>query len=55
MRDLSLKSFLDRVQEELKRKEEARREVHENMRKSIRLSKQAILFSHQGRIDDARW
>lgn len=54
MKDLSLKSFLDGVQEELKSRDEARREVHEDMRKAIRLSKQAILFSHQERLDDAR-
>ena len=51
---MSLKSFLDKIQEELKKKEEVRREVQEDMRKALRLSKQAILFVHQDRFDDAR-
>lgn len=54
MKGLSLKSFLNKFQEELKRREEVREEVQRDMRKAIRLSKQAILFTHQERLDDAR-
>jgi translin len=50
---MSLKSFLAKIQEELKKKDEVRREVQEDMRRATRLSKQAILFVHQGRFDDA--
>jgi len=54
VRDTSLKSLLDRIQEELRRKEEAREEVQRDMRRATRLSKQAILFTHQQRFDDAK-
>lgn len=54
VRDTSLKSILDRIREELRRKEEAREEVQRDMRRATRLSKQAILFTHQQRFDDAR-
>ena len=54
VRGTSLKSVLDRIQEELRRKEEAREEVQRDMRRATRLSKQAILFTHQQRFDDAR-
>ena len=53
MKDMLLKSFLNKVQEELKKKEEVRGEVQADMRRAIRLSKQAILFVHQERFDDA--
>lgn len=49
-----LRSLLDRIQAELKRKEEVKDELRQNMRKATRLSKQAILFTHQERFDDAR-
>lgn len=52
--DTSLRSILDRIQEELRRKDEAREEVQRDMRRATRLSKQAILFTHQQRFDDAR-
>jgi len=54
VKSMSLKSFLAKIQEELKKKEEVRREVQEDTRKALRLSKQAILFAHQERFDDAR-
>ncbi len=51
---MSLKSYLAKIQEELKKREEVKREAQEDMRKALRLSKQAILFAHQERFDDAR-
>jgi len=51
--DVLLKSFLDKIQEELKKKEKIRLEVQADMRRAIRLSKKAILFVHQERFDDA--
>jgi translin len=50
---MSLKSFLAKIQEELRKKDEVRGEVQEDMRRATRLSKQAILFVHQGRFGDA--
>ena len=52
--DVSLKSILDRIQEELRKKEEIRDMVQRDMRRATRLSKQAILFVHQERFNDAR-
>lgn len=51
---VSLKSFLDKIQEELRSTEEAKEKVQRDMRKATRLSKQAILFTHQKRFKDAR-
>ncbi len=51
---MSLKSILDRVQDGLKRREEVREEVQRDMRRATRLSKQAILFVHQERFEEAR-
>ena len=51
--DVSLKPLLDRIQVELKEKEEVKEELQQDMRKATRLSKQAILFAHQERFDDA--
>lgn len=51
---MSLKSLLDRIQVELKEKEEVKDELRRNMRRATRLSKQAILFTHQERFDDAK-
>lgn len=51
---MPLKPFLAKIQEELKKREEVRREAQEDMRRALRLSKQAILFAHQERFDDAR-
>jgi len=52
--DVSLKSLLDKIEEELKKKEEVRQELQRDMRRATRLSKQAILFVHQERFDEAR-
>jgi len=52
--DMSLKSLLDRIQVELKEKEEVKEELRRDMRRATRLSKQAILFTHQERFDDAK-
>ena len=51
---MSLKSLLDRIQAELKEKEEVKEELRRRMRRATRLSKQAILFTHQERFDDAK-
>jgi len=52
--NLSLKSILDKIQEELSKREEVREEVQKDMRRATRLSKQAILFTHQERFENAR-
>lgn len=49
-----MKSILERVQEGLKRREEVREGVQRDMRRATRLSKQAILFVHQERFEEAR-
>ncbi len=49
----SLKALLEEVKRELTTKEEIREEVHDKMRKATSLSKQAILLSHQKRLDEA--
>jgi len=51
---VSLKSLLKNIQEELMKKEEVRQELQRDMRKATRLSKQAILFTHQERFDEAK-
>jgi len=50
---MSLKEFLKKVQDEVKRKEEARQEVQAAMRSATRLSKMSILMTHQKRFDEA--
>jgi len=50
---MSLNQFLKEIQDEVKRKEEARQEVQAAMRSSMRLSKMAILMTHQRRFDEA--
>ena len=52
--DLSLKSILDKIQEELSKRDGVREEVQKDMRKATHLSKQAILFTHQERFEDAK-
>jgi translin len=52
--DLTLKSFIRKIQKELKSKEEAKEKVQKDMRRATRLSKQAILLTHQRRFDDAK-
>jgi translin len=51
---MSLKSILEKIQEGLMKREEIREEVQKDMRRATRLSKQAILFTHQERFEDAR-
>lgn len=51
---MSLEALLERIQEELKKRDEIREEIHKDMRKATRLSKQSILFLHQERFEDAR-
>lgn len=53
MSDVSLKSILDKIQRDLMRRDEVWEEVKRDMRRATRLSKQAILFVHQERNDDA--
>lgn len=49
-----MKSVLSKIQKELKDKEEVREETQKAMRRATRLSKQAILFTHQERFKDAK-
>ncbi len=49
-----MKPLLEKIQEELRRKEEVREEVQKNMRRATRLSKQATIFTHQERFRDAK-
>ncbi|MCZ2809575.1 MAG: hypothetical protein O2V44_09500, partial [Candidatus Bathyarchaeota archaeon] len=51
---MSLKSNLKKIQEELSKREGVREEVQRDMRRTLRLSKQAILFTHQERFKDAK-
>jgi translin len=51
---MSLKEILEKIQEELSGRETVREEVHRDMRKATRLSKQAIQVTHQERFDDAK-
>lgn len=51
---MSLKQLLSKVREELKQKEEAKEETQKNMRNATRLSKQAILLTHRGKIAEAK-
>ena len=51
---MSLKNLLGKIQEELRKRETVHDEVQKNMRRATRLSKQAILLTHQGRSKDAK-
>ena len=51
---MSLKSILEKIQEELSKKEQVREEIQKIMRRATRLSKQAILFAHQERFENAK-
>ncbi|WNZ28211.1 MAG: hypothetical protein IAX21_05875 [Candidatus Bathyarchaeota archaeon] len=51
---MSLKEILEQIQKELKEREKIRDDVHRDMRKATRLSKQAIQVTHQDRFDDAK-
>jgi len=50
---LSLKSLLGKIQDELQKRETVHEEIQRSMRRATRLSKQAILFTHQERFKDA--
>jgi translin len=50
----TLKNLLKEIKLELTQKEKVREETHESMRKATGLSKQAILLSHQKRLDEAK-
>ena len=49
----ALKNLLEEIKRELTQKEEFAEEAHDEMRKITSLSKQAILLSHQKKLDDA--
>jgi translin len=51
---LSLRTLLSRIQEELQKREKVHDEVQRDMRRTTRLSKQAILFTHQKRFKEAK-
>lgn len=51
---MTFRSILGKIQKELVKKEEVREEIQSDMRRATRLSKQAILFTHQNRFDDAK-
>ena len=53
-KSLSLKNLLGKIQGELQKREKAHEEVQRDMRRATRLSKQAILFTHQQRFKDAK-
>jgi len=51
---MAFKSILEKIQRELMKKDKVREEIQTDMRRATRLSKQAILFTHQDRFDDAK-
>lgn len=51
---MSLKEILEKIQEELSGREQIQEDVHKDMRKATRLSKQAIQVTHQERFHDAK-
>jgi len=51
---VSLKTLLGKIQEELQKREKVHDEVQRDMRRATRLSKQAILFTHQARFKEAK-
>jgi translin len=51
---MSLKTILEKIQEELRKSEGVREEVQRDMRRATRLSKQAIFFTHQERFEEAK-
>ena len=50
---MSLKDTLEKIQEEILKKDEIRQEIQNIVRKTTRLSKQAIFLAHKDRIEDA--
>jgi translin len=51
---LSLKPLLNKIQDELRKREIVHEDVQRDMRRATRLSKQAILFTHQERFKEAK-
>jgi translin len=51
---MALKIVLGKIQEELQKREKVHEEVLKDMRRATRLSKQAILFTHQARFEEAK-
>ena len=51
---MSLKSILDKIQKNLVKRAEVWEGIKRDMRRATRLSKQAILFAHQERNEDAK-
>jgi translin len=51
---LSLKNLLGKIQDELGKRETVHEGVQKDMRRATRLSKEAILFTHQERFKDAK-
>jgi len=49
-----LKTLLGKIQEELRKRETVHEEVQRDMRRATRLSKQAILLTHQERFKEAK-
>ena len=50
----TLKKLLKEIKRELTQKEKIRQDAHESIRKATSLSKQAILLSHQKRLEEAK-
>lgn len=50
---MKFKTILNKIQKELEQKEKVREELKRDMRKATRLSKQAILLTHQERFKEA--
>jgi translin len=50
----TLKTVLKDIKEDLKQKDKIRKETHESMRQATSLSKQAILFIHRKKMDEAK-
>ncbi len=51
---MSLKSILEKIQKDLMKREEVWEGIKRDMRRATRLSKQAILFAHQEKNENAR-
>jgi len=51
---VSLKSLIGKIQEELRKRETVHEDVQRDMRRATRISKQAILYSHQERFAEGR-
>lgn len=51
---MSLKNLLGKIQDELRKREIVHEEVQKDMRRATRLSKEAILFTHQEKFKDAK-